>query len=196
MTPGHGVRPDAPLGRRGGRGQGRRPGACPRAAWARSSDALPAGGRVVRRRDPRERPRRARCTIEDGRAARRRAGRAARRSRADLVVTTCHPQITFLRPDRPRIELPDDFVHDIENWKTRSGTVKINLALDRLPEFTADPGFDPDVHGGAIMHPRRRRLPRDGVPGGAVPAGRPRCRSPTPRSRRCSTARSRPRAST
>ena len=25
-----------------------------------------------------------------------------------------------------------------------------NLALDRLPEFTADPGFDPDVHGGAI----------------------------------------------
>ena len=29
--------------------------------------------------------------------------------------------------------------------------MKINLALDRLPEFTADPGFDPDIHGGAIQ---------------------------------------------
>ena len=35
------------------------------------------------------------------------------------------------------------FVRDIEHWKTRSGTVKINLALAELPEFTADPGFDP-----------------------------------------------------
>ena len=28
--------------------------------------------------------------------------------------------------------------------------MKINLALDGLPEFTADPGFDPAIHGGAI----------------------------------------------
>jgi phytoene dehydrogenase-like protein len=68
---------------------------------------------------------------------------------APLVVTTCHPQITFLRQIDGR-DLPDDFVSDIENWKSRSGTVKINLALDRLPEFTANPGFDPDVHGSAI----------------------------------------------
>ncbi len=68
---------------------------------------------------------------------------------ADLVVTTCHPQITFL-DQIDRHHLPDDFVHDIENWRSRSGTVKINLALDRLPEFTADPGFDPRIHGGAI----------------------------------------------
>ena len=39
---------------------------------------------------------------------------------------------------------------DIENWRSRSGTVKINLALAELPEFTANPGFNPDVHGGAI----------------------------------------------
>jgi phytoene dehydrogenase-like protein len=68
---------------------------------------------------------------------------------APLVVTTCHPQITFL-DQIDRHHLPDEFVHDIENWRSRSGTVKINLALDRLPEFTADPGFDPDIHGGAI----------------------------------------------
>ena len=29
--------------------------------------------------------------------------------------------------------------------------MKINLALAELPEFTADPGFDPNVHGGAIQ---------------------------------------------
>jgi phytoene dehydrogenase-like protein len=35
--------------------------------------------------------------------------------------------------------LPDDFVRDIERWRSRSGVVKINLAIDRLPSFTADP---------------------------------------------------------
>ncbi len=29
--------------------------------------------------------------------------------------------------------------------------MKINLAVAELPEFTADPGFDPQVHGGAIQ---------------------------------------------
>ena len=68
---------------------------------------------------------------------------------APLVVTTCHPQITFLR-QIDRGELPPEFVADIERWRSRSGTVKINLALAELPEFTANPGFDPAVHGGAI----------------------------------------------
>ena len=48
-------------------------------------------------------------------------------------------------------DLPADFVADIERWKTRSGTVKVNLAVDRLPEFTCRPGFDPEVHGGTIV---------------------------------------------
>jgi phytoene dehydrogenase-like protein len=68
---------------------------------------------------------------------------------ASTLITACHPKITFLR-QLDRSELPDDFLNDIQNWKTRSGVVKINLALDRLPEFTADPGFNPDIHGGAI----------------------------------------------
>jgi phytoene dehydrogenase-like protein len=29
--------------------------------------------------------------------------------------------------------------------------VKVNLALDRLPEFTCKPGYDPEVHGGTIV---------------------------------------------
>jgi phytoene dehydrogenase-like protein len=69
---------------------------------------------------------------------------------APVVITACHPQITFLRQIE-RSALPSEFVNDIEHWRSRSGTVKINLALAELPEFTADPGFDPAIHGGAIQ---------------------------------------------
>lgn len=69
---------------------------------------------------------------------------------ADTVVATTHPAITFLQHVE-RKELPDDFVTSIERWKTRSGTVKVNLALDRLPEFRSRPGFNPEVHGGTIV---------------------------------------------
>jgi phytoene dehydrogenase-like protein len=58
--------------------------------------------------------------------------------RAPTVVTTLHPKIAFL-DQIPRSELPATFVTDIERWKTRSGVVKINLALAELPNFTADP---------------------------------------------------------
>jgi phytoene dehydrogenase-like protein len=69
---------------------------------------------------------------------------------ADVVVTTTHPKITFLR-HLERSALPAGFVEAIERWKTRSGTVKVNLAVDRLPEFRCKPGFDPEVHGGTIV---------------------------------------------
>jgi phytoene dehydrogenase-like protein len=67
---------------------------------------------------------------------------------ADLVVATTHPQITFLK-HLARPELPEDFVAELERFRSRSGTVKINLALGELPNFTADPGGGPHL-GGAI----------------------------------------------
>ncbi len=69
---------------------------------------------------------------------------------ADIVIATTHPKITFLDHLDKR-ELPDDLVAGIGRWKSRSGTVKVNLALDRLPDFTSKPGFDPEVHGGTIV---------------------------------------------
>jgi phytoene dehydrogenase-like protein len=69
---------------------------------------------------------------------------------AGVVVTTAHPQISFLRLLDPAA-LPPDFLADIRAWQTRSGTVKINLALGRLPAFTSHPGFDPQVYGGTIV---------------------------------------------
>jgi len=69
--------------------------------------------------------------------------------RSPLVITAIHPKITFLQ-QLERDELPGQFVSDIENWKTRSGTVKVNLAIDKLPTFLANPDYDPEIHGGAI----------------------------------------------
>ncbi len=69
---------------------------------------------------------------------------------ADVVIATTHPKLTFLEHVE-RKELPADFVTAIERWKTRSGTVKVNLALDRLPEFPSRPGFHPEVQGGTIV---------------------------------------------
>jgi phytoene dehydrogenase-like protein len=69
---------------------------------------------------------------------------------AATVITTAHPQISFLQLLDPAA-LPDDFVADIRGWQTRSGTVKINLALDRLPVFASHPDADPQIHGGTIV---------------------------------------------
>jgi phytoene dehydrogenase-like protein len=64
---------------------------------------------------------------------------------AKVIVTSLHPRTAFL-DHVGRENLPDDFVTDIERWKTRSGVVKINLALAELPDFTADPGTELQEH--------------------------------------------------
>jgi phytoene dehydrogenase-like protein len=69
---------------------------------------------------------------------------------ARAVVTCVHPKIAFLR-HLDRKDLPEDFVTDIERWKSRSGVVKVNLALSELPDFKADPGTRPrDHHSGSV----------------------------------------------
>jgi phytoene dehydrogenase-like protein len=65
--------------------------------------------------------------------------------RARVVVSTLHPRTAFL-DHVGETNLPADFVTDIRHWKTRSGVVKINLALAELPDFTADPGSDLQEH--------------------------------------------------
>jgi phytoene dehydrogenase-like protein len=70
--------------------------------------------------------------------------------RAPVVIATTHPRITFLE-QLDRDQLPDDFATAIERWKSRSGTVKVNLALDRLPRFASHPEPAPDVYGGTIV---------------------------------------------
>jgi phytoene dehydrogenase-like protein len=87
-----------------------------------------------------------RVLVRDGRAA----GvvlAGGQEDHAPVVVTSVHPRLAFLE-HLDRNDLPPEFVTDIERWKTRSGVVKINLALDRLPDFAATPNSDaPTVNG-------------------------------------------------
>jgi phytoene dehydrogenase-like protein len=89
---------------------------------ARVSRVLTSGGRVTG------------VALEDGTEL-----------RASTIVSTLHPRTAFL--DQVGEEnLPSDFARDIETWKSRSGVVKINLALSELPNFTADPSTGQAEH--------------------------------------------------
>jgi phytoene dehydrogenase-like protein len=81
--------------------------------------------------------------------------------RAPVVVSTLHPRTAFLE-HVGEDSLPADFVRDIRHWKTRSGVVKINLALAELPDFTADPGSDLQEHhtGSVEMAPSMEYIER------------------------------------
>jgi phytoene dehydrogenase-like protein len=70
---------------------------------------------------------------------------------APVVVAATHPQITFLR-QLEEADLPGEFVEDVRNWRSRSGTVKINLALDRAPVFSARPEHEDFTGGMELAH--------------------------------------------
>jgi phytoene dehydrogenase-like protein len=81
--------------------------------------------------------------------------------RAPVVVTSVHPRRAFLE-HVGAAQLPDDFVRDIERWRSRSGVVKVNLAIDRLPSFTADPSEGQAEHhtGSVEMAPTMEFIER------------------------------------
>ncbi len=81
--------------------------------------------------------------------------------RSTVVVSTLHPRTAFLDQVGPE-NLPSDFVTDIQRWKTRSGVVKINLALAELPDFIADPGTSRQEHhsGSVEMAPTMEYIER------------------------------------
>jgi phytoene dehydrogenase-like protein len=70
---------------------------------------------------------------------------------APIVVTACHPKITFLRQIAPG-ELPEDFVGDIEHLSSRSGVVKVNLAVSKLPKIAGMPEWTDFSGGFEIAH--------------------------------------------
>jgi phytoene dehydrogenase-like protein len=79
--------------------------------------------------------------------------------RAKQVVSNAHPKTTYLDLVG-RDRLPDDVVHDVERYRTRSGSVKVNVALSQLPAF---PSWDQegDLHKGlAAISPSMEYLER------------------------------------
>jgi phytoene dehydrogenase-like protein len=79
--------------------------------------------------------------------------------RAQRVVSSAHPITTFLNLVGEE-RLPGDVVRDVKRYRTRSGSVKINVALSELPTF---PSWDQDgdVHRGlAAVSPSIEYLER------------------------------------
>ena len=142
----HGLRLDAPLDRRGrralrrlGLGEGRHGRPQRRHGERRAS---------VRRHDPHREPR-----SRGSRSTRR--GRAVGVEledgsllRAKQVVSNAHPITTYLDLVG-REHLSADVVRDVERFRTRSGSVKVNVALSELPVF---PSWDQDgpMHKGLM----------------------------------------------
>jgi phytoene dehydrogenase-like protein len=71
---------------------------------------------------------------------------------AKLVASSVDPRLTFLR-FLDRRDLPADFVEDIERYKFRGSSAKVNLALDALPDFSCLPGAGPHLRGAISISP-------------------------------------------
>jgi len=68
--------------------------------------------------------------------------------RAQRVVSCAHPITTYLSLIGEE-RLPGDVVRDVKRYRTRSGSVKLNVALSELPAFPSWDG-DGDLHKGLV----------------------------------------------
>jgi phytoene dehydrogenase-like protein len=73
---------------------------------------------------------------------------------AATVIANAGPALVF-RQLVDRADLPADFAHRIDRFKTGSGTFRMNVALSELPDFTVLPGKDKAEHhtAGIIIAP-------------------------------------------
>ncbi len=73
---------------------------------------------------------------------------------ARRVVSNVHPRLLFLAMV-DEADLPEDFVARIRAYRSGSGTLRMNVALSSLPDFTALPGAQHQPHheSGIVMAP-------------------------------------------
>lgn len=73
---------------------------------------------------------------------------------ADIVAANVGPALLFRQMVDPA-DLPADFRRRIDNYKTGSGTFRMNVALSELPDFSVLPGRDKAEHhtAGIIIAP-------------------------------------------
>jgi len=71
---------------------------------------------------------------------------------AGLVVSSLDPRLTFRRLLEPD-QLPDDFLEDVDRYKFRGSSAKVNLALDALPDFRCLPGAGAHLRGAISISP-------------------------------------------
>jgi phytoene dehydrogenase-like protein len=71
---------------------------------------------------------------------------------AKVVASSLDPRQTFVR-FIDRGVLPPDFQEDIDRYKFRGSSGKVNLALDALPDFTCLPGAGAHLRGAISISP-------------------------------------------
>ena len=71
---------------------------------------------------------------------------------ADVVSSSLDPRLTFIKMVGKE-HLPDDFVEDVNRYKFRGSSGKVNLALDGLPDFTCLPGPGRHLRGAISISP-------------------------------------------
>jgi phytoene dehydrogenase-like protein len=71
---------------------------------------------------------------------------------ADLVLSSVDPRLTFLRFLDVK-ELPEDFVEEVQRYRFRGSSGKVNFALDALPDFTCLPGPGTHLRGAISISP-------------------------------------------
>jgi phytoene dehydrogenase-like protein len=78
---------------------------------------------------------------------------------ADIVSSSVDPRLTFLKFIESR-ELPTDFVEEVQRYKFRGSSGKVNLALDALPEFKCLPGAGRHLRGAISISPSTEYMER------------------------------------
>jgi phytoene dehydrogenase-like protein len=71
---------------------------------------------------------------------------------APIIASSVDPRLTFLK-FIDRAILPDGFVDDIDRYKFRGSSGKVNLALDTLPDFSCLPGAGSHLRGAISISP-------------------------------------------
>jgi phytoene dehydrogenase-like protein len=72
--------------------------------------------------------------------------------RCDVVSSSLDPRMTFIKMLGEE-HLPADFVEDINRYKFRGSSGKVNLALSGLPDFTCLPGEGRHLRGAVSISP-------------------------------------------
>jgi len=69
-----------------------------------------------------------------------------------VIASSVDPRLTFLRFVEEGL-LPEEFLDDVNRYKFRGSSGKVNLALDALPDFTCLPGAGPHLRGAISISP-------------------------------------------
>jgi len=78
---------------------------------------------------------------------------------AKVVISSVDPHRTFLKMVGAE-NLDDEFVQAIRRYKLRGSSGKVNLAVDRVPEFSCRPGVGPHLRGDVAIAPSIEYLER------------------------------------